>query len=801
MRYDSESGKLQISVAELVNTAHRGVAVALPFDEDEAPVLDASKRQLRSIIGDCERDKLYYEFSAAGYDFSITATADKIDKNQLVIAREIESDPKKPSRRDMEKIRAEGFVTAHIFAEITGAESVDLRFIFLNPTYPEHGEKIEHVTHRKLSEFFTKCTTAIAVFARPEIERVTERIPSMKQMKFPYKSVREGQSEFVRAAYRTLARGGTLYASAPTGTGKTVSALYPALRALGDGKRDKVFYLTPKATTAAAAKECLELMASEGVLIRATILTAKEKCCQNNHVCRTSRMLCSYAKCNRLAEATLELYNLKITVITAREIAKISEKWQVCPYELSLSYSELCDVVICDINYLFDPAVYIRRFFTDGGNFAILIDEAHNLAERAREMYSIEISAGEISSPKRSDLLGPMSLLKKITGEAEDLFYEIFYPTVKEEIHTSHDGIPRGAANLTEIPWKMYTLVDNLLQNTEKELYYNLNAIDEEATERTVFLRSYYYKIKKLHDVMALFDSSYRLFVFFDNGELRIKLFCIDTGKIIKSRLAKGAGAVLFSATLSPINYYKSTLGGDASDDVLEVGSPFDSSQLSVCVMDKISTRFSEREDTLGAVCRAIAAAISARRGNYMIFSPSFAYSDALSKIFRAKYPTLNVITQKKNMTAREKSEFIEKFKDETDKSYLVAFCVMGGVYSEGIDLAGDSLIGAIIVGIGMPTLSYEREAIADFYQERYDEGKQYAYIYPGMNRVFQAAGRVIRTENDRGIIVLIDDRFADPIYKKSAPSLWKGLRFIEDPKRLKEVLTEFWQNQSDEKK
>ena len=210
--------------------------------------------------------------------------------------------------------------------------------------------------------------------------------------------------------------------------------------------------------------------------------------------------------------------------------------------------------------------------------------------------------------------------------------------------------------------------------------------------------------------------------------------------------------------------------------------------------MDRISTRYSEREDTLLAVCRAIAATVSAKRGNYMVFSPSFAYSEALAKIFSEKYPKIKVISQRPDMSAKEKIEFLEEFKRE-DKSYLIAFCVMGGIYSEGVDLAGEELIGAVIVGIGMPALSYEREVIAEYFQEKYEEGKQYAYIYPGMNRVFQAAGRVIRREDDRGVIVLIDDRFDDPIYKKSLPKLWEGVKFIGDAKALKSELEEFWKN------
>ncbi len=794
MKYDSESGKILITLGEFVSIARRRIAASLPYDDEEPSLGEVSARRLRAVVRDIAEQKINFGFSAAGRDFELTATVSSTSENSIVIAREIESSPKKPSRQELAQIRGEGYIAAYALTAVQGCDEAEIRFLYFNPLWDEHGDSVEKISRGKLRSFFDKCVKEIVIYATPEIERVTVRLPSMRTMKFPYKNVRDGQSEFVRSAYRTLCRGGFLYASAPTGTGKTVSALYPALRALGDGRRDKVFYLTPKATTSEAARECLERMAEQGVSVKAVILTAKEKCCAMEHICRRSRRLCPMSGCNKLAEAALELYNSGLTVVRVDDIAPIAKKWQVCPYELSLSYAELCDVVICDFNYLFDPSVYIRRFFTAGGNYAILVDEAHNLHERAREMYSAEICAQELSAPSRAEVLGPLSMVKKASAEAEKIFCDIFYPYVKEDIRERGDGTMAGAVNLSEIPAKMYTLVDNLLKLTESELYANYSAEDEEKDARVSLLRSYYYDLKKFHDVMARFDDCYKLFVFFTDGSIKVKLFCLDTGPIVRERLEKGAAGVLFSATLSPLNYYRSVLGGDRSDDTLEVSSPFDNSQLSVSIMDKISTRFSEREDTLGAVCRVIAATISAKRGNYIVFSPSFAYSDALARAFAAKHPKLHIISQKKNMSAKEKAEFIGNFRDESDKSYLVAFCVMGGIYSEGIDLAGDSLIGAVIVGIGMPSLSYEREAIAEYYQEKYEEGKQYAYIYPGMNRVFQAAGRVIRTEEDKGVIVLIDDRFADPIYKKSVPKLWGGLRFIDDAKRLKEVLDEFWE-------
>ena len=792
MRYNAEKGIIEIHLSEFVSIARRGISPSVSYDEDEPNISSLAGARLGRIFGDMTPEKLSLDFGSGEYNFRLIGSVESLSGNSITVARTVSSNPNRPRKNEVAEIRGEGYVLAYMLANNCGLDSVNIRFIYFNEASGEFADKVEVISYKKLDSFFTKCLVAVRLFAAPEVDRVTERLPSMKKMKFPYASIREGQSEFVRSAYRVLSRGGYLYATAPTGTGKTVSALYPALRALGDERAEKVFYLTPKTTTAEAAKDCLELMAESGAKIRAVILTAKEKICAENHICKKSHKLCKRSSYNKIAEAALALFATDKTVVSAKEIREISDKYTVCPYELSLTYSELCDVVICDFNYLFDPVVYIRRFFTKGGKYAFLVDEAHNLSERAREMYSAELSLAELYAPAEEEILGAFSATKKLATSASTVMSDILMPYLSGELRENKDGQLVGATNLSEIPSRMYSLFDEMIKIIEEEIFLNQKAEDEEAIPRLNYLRSYYYKIKKFADTMARFDDAYKMFVFYDDGLLRVKLYCLDTSPVIRERLNKGHGALLFSATLSPLGYYRSVLGGDRSDETLEVNSPFDSSQLSVCIMNKISTRFSEREDTLLAVCRAVAATVSAKRGNYMVFCPSFAYSEALSKVFSAKYPKIKVITQKKDMTAKEKTEFLDNFKEE-NANYLIAFCVMGGIYSEGVDLAGDALIGAIIVSIGMPALSYEREAIAAYYEEKYEEGKQYAYIYPGMNRVFQAAGRVIRREDDRGVIVLIDDRFDDPIYRKSLPKLWEGVKFIGDSKTLNEELKSFW--------
>ena len=789
MRYDEKKNEIKIDARELVKIAQRELSPTPVYDEDEPECARMRRTEER-------REELSLRFSVGEYSFLLSARPEKIEDGEVIIKGEVSS-LGKPKKEESARIRAEGFLSALLLARRDSLSEVRITTLLLALDTGESDTLTETVQSAKLEEFFLRCQSAILKYARPEVERVTERLPSLKGAKFPYPHIREGQSEFVRTAYRVLSRGGVLYASAPTGTGKTVSALYPALRALGEGRFEKVFYLTPKGTAANAVSDCVELMTKSGAKLRAVILSSKDRACQNGRLCRESRSLCKCARSNRISEAALSLYSLSLPVISVDKVQAAAKEFGVCPYELSLTYAELCDLVICDINYLFDPAVYIRRFFSEQGPYAFLVDEAHNLGERVREAYSASLSQDELLSPSRSELIGALSKTRALSVPVAERFAELLTPYLKEEIRETQDGVQAGAAHVSEPPSEFYSLFSELISVCEDEILMNCAAKDEEATARLSLLRDYLYKIKKFTSVLESYDGGYETFIFYENGRVSVKLYCLDTGRIIKKRLSLGRGAVLFSATLSPISYYRDTLGADRSDESLEVGSPFDPSQLSVTIMDKVSTRLSTREDTLLLVVRTIAAAVSARRGNYMIFSPSFAYSEALAKAFSAKYPKIRTLSQKKDMTPREKREFLDEFSKE-DSSYLVGFCVMGGIYSEGIDLAGDSLIGAIIVGIGIPALSYEREAIAAYYDEKYEAGKQYAYIYPGMNRVFQAAGRVIRREDDRGIIVLIDDRFDDPIYKKSLPALWKGVKFLTTPKDLKAELEEFWKGKSD---
>ncbi len=788
MIYEEERATLCLSCREFITLCRRGFSASLPLDEEEPEYPPQERRLRRKYFGEEKPVRLSLPFSAGDYRFELTAVADGVEGETVSLLCPTGYSPAHPPKSWVSEIRGEGYVAAYAYALCQGLERVTLRLILVNPLTEEENLREERLTLTRLQGFFDKCTRRMLLYAPPAIDRATRRLPYMKQLAFPYRQVREGQDAFMAAVHRAIRHGTRLYANAPTGTGKTVSALYPALRAMGEGYGEKIFYLTPKTTTGAVAAECLCRMAPAGE-IRAVILSAKEKICENDTLCRRGES-CTRTAENHLADAVLALWGEGGTVAEAAKIRQIAGEKNVCPYELSLAYAELCDVVICDFNYLFDPAVYLRRFFDRPGDYIFLIDEAHNLPDRASTMYSAQISEEEISS--LLPILGEHAELSSVIPRVKDDFCKLLFAYTKENLRKDESGQDYGVSHGRQLPEGLFPLFGRLCAAAERALYDACRDRSDAGNSMRRAIGTYYYGIRRFYQALERFDGAYEYFMIRENDNWRLKLFCIDPGRTIAERLSCGRCAVFFSGTLSPIGYYKTLLGADGASEVLAVDSPFDPSQLSVSVMDKISLRTSERERTLPAVLRVIAATISAKHGHYMIFSPSFTYNAMLADLFRRKYPKLRVMEQKRGMSDDERKKFLAAFSEE-DAGYLVAFCVMGGVYAEGIDLCGDKLIGAVIVGVGMPQISLEREAMCAYFDEKYESGKPYAYVYPGMNKVLQAAGRVIRREDDRGVIVLIDDRFADPVYRKAIPALWHGWKFVSDAGALRMDLDAFW--------
>ncbi len=788
MRYDKELNKILIDTREMARLAKRGAMPTPGFDEDESYLFDAPLSRVRETVGELTQKKLEMPFFADGNSFLLSCTVNIDFCDALCFAVSVENHIK--IKADVRALaRAVAYLSAHMYFCDKDLEGGHISIFYVNSKSGESMLENEYLTKAVTEKFFIKCKGSLGIYAKPEIDRVKSRLPYMKSLKFPFKSMREGQDEFIRGAYRAIARGQTMFAVAPTGTGKTISALYPALKAVGEERVEKVFYFTPKATIMSVAKDSISLMAKDSANIRATIITAKEKCCDFNVCCRISKDMCRFAKLNKLTEAAIKLYRKNIAVTDVSDIKEVANEMGICPYELSLNYAELCDVVICDINYLFDPDVYFRRFFTEGGKYAFLIDEAHNLPDRLCDMYSPVLSESDIEGVL--DYLGDLSDLYESAKITKRIFKDTLYPLVKDEIRVNSEEKKVGFAHTTKLPERLIDIFSKLSEDIENELYSIYKSKDQEREARLLTVRDYKRRINRFLGALERFDNGYELFVNYEDGKISAKVMCIDPSGMVRERLGKGHGAVFFSATLTPLSYYKSVLGNDRSAITLEGVSPFAKEQLNVSIMDKVSTRFLQRENTLLTVTKIIAASISPKRGNYIIFTPSFAYAKSLYEVFKSKYPKIKSLLQSANMSQRERQEFLSNF--ENHDNYLVAFCVMGGIFAEGIDLSGERLIGAIVVGVGLPTPTVEREAIASYFDEKSDNGKQYAYIYPGINRVLQAAGRVIRTEKDRGIIVLVDDRLGDPIYKKALPDLWHDVNYPNDAKELNEIIQAFW--------
>ncbi|MBQ9085465.1 MAG: DEAD/DEAH box helicase family protein, partial [Clostridia bacterium] len=557
MRYESKEKRILISVKEFVSLARRGISTTLPYDDEEPSICDAGSGAKIGLNGG---ERVELEYTEGGINYCLFGKADEIDRERITLVRELDG---KPRRADLAQARAEAFVLGYMLAAEKGKESILLRCIYINTRDGDSEEKEERVTLSNLQRFFDKCKIAVGIYGKPEVERVTERLPSMKAASFPYREIREGQNEFIRSAYRALMRGTRLYATAPTGTGKTVSALFPALRALGDGKLDKVFYLTPKTTTVNVAVDCLNDFAERGVRLRAIAIGSKERSCKNGHKCRDDRRLCESSGSARLADAVMELYRMGQAVITPKEVGEVAPKYTVCPYELGLAYSELCDIVICDFNYLFDPSVYIRRYFTEGGSYAFLVDEAHNLAERAREMYTAELELEELQMLSLSPELINTRLKDALAGAAEEL-KELLYPYLADEVRQDKNGVKVGATHLNDIPNSMYSLMGELYDIAQRELLISGGGTDKAKIK---LLKGLTQRLKKVNNCLQVFDDRFRLILFLEGDNIRIKWYCLDTGGVISSRLDKGASAVLFSATLSPLSYYRDILGGDSTSE------------------------------------------------------------------------------------------------------------------------------------------------------------------------------------------------------------------------------------------
>ncbi len=623
-------------------------------------------------------------------------------------------------------------------------------------------------THEKLKTLFETYASVYAgrVFMMDSWKHAS--LPTMRDLPFPFESYRAGQREMATRAYLAIRDKKKLLIEAPTGIGKTAAALFPAIKALGEGLAETVFYLTARSTGRKAAENALELMRQKGLSVRSVSITAKKKACPMMEM-RCDPEICPYANgyFDRQREAILRSYEREAW--SDEEIRALSEEHCLCPFELSLALSETADVVICDYNYVFDPAVRLRCFFDRKGSYILLIDEAHNLVPRARDMYSADLGDKEISELRRE--------VGREDGRKSPLYLAL--------THLYH-ALSKDAENelSTELPGEFLNSVKAFIEEAKPFLSY--------PSPYRGKLADVFFKANGFVRASDDFDEeTHRTLIMPEGKRSRIKIWCWNPTARLSKAMKRMRGTVLFSATLSPIQHYASilSLDRDAGDMSLVLPSPFPKENL-FCASLFIPTRYRMREESAGRVARAIYDMVSVKTGNYLACFPSHAYLNSVAEVFMSMYPDVRVSLQTRDMSQADREIYLSEF-EENPKNSMVAFIAMGGVFSEGVDLPGDKLIGAAIVGVGLPQISFEGDCLKELYEEANGRGFETAYVYPGAGKCLQAAGRVIRTETDRGVVLFIDERYRSNEYKSLLAPRYTPSAM--DERKLIRALTDFW--------
>jgi len=664
----------------------------------------------------------------------------------------------------------------YIYGSQNGLEIIKIRLTYYNTETDDIKRFLYSCSISDLKEHFYELSGKLLAWYEKACRWKALRDKSIIELDFPYESYREGQRSLAVGVYRTIMDSTKLFIQAPTGIGKTSGVLFPALKAMGEGLTSRIFYATAKTITRTVALEAIDRMREKGLKLKTVVLTAKEKLCFKEE-CRCDGEYCQFARgyYDRIDEAIEEIF--KKDSFTREKIEQYARKYQVCPFEFSLDLSLWADCIICDYNYIFDPRVQLKRFFMESGDYTLLVDEGHNLVDRAREMYSADIEKKEVLELKRAVPKGFKELKASVSKVNEAMI------SMRKECDSSKDG----SLVKKEYPNDFIKLLRAFVREGDKVLSNNIHL---DFKEQLVDL---YFKASSFIRVSELYDESYVTYMEKERNDLKIKLFCIDPSKLLKGAMEKQRTVIIFSATLSPTDYYVNMLGGDKDSRTLVLPSPFPPENLCLIVNDKHSTRYKEREKSLDSIAKDISTVIEGRRGNYLVFFPSYSYMEQVYERFKELCPEHNTVIQTPDMDEGEKEEFLRLF---SDNESITGFGVMGGMFSEGIDLTGDKLIGCIIIGVGLPKLCLERDIIRDYFNKKNSKGFEYSYVYPGMNKVLQAAGRVIRTENDRGIVMLIDDRFSTAAYKKLYPKEWKPVRYRNN-EELRNIISSFWRKKA----
>ena len=646
---------------------------------------------------------------------------------------------------------AQGKFYAYIYSIQNKLEEINIRLSYFNIETEEVKSFDKRFRFNELEEYIDFIINEYKKWILLKSKLNSIRNESIKALKFPFDNYRKGQKELAVTCFNTIKEKAVLFAQAPTGIGKTISTIFPAVKSLGEDRGERIVYLTAKTITRTVAEEAVNKLKDNGLKCRNITLTSKEKICFKDKTnCNPEHCEYSVDYYDKVNDVIFDMLG-KEDNFTRQKIEGYARDNKVCPFELSLDLSLWCDIIICDYNYAFDPRAKLKRFFEeDVDKNILLVDEGHNLVDRARNMFSAELYKSKV-----------MQASKLIKGKVPNL-YKALNSINKELIEIRREV--QEAESISIYKKDQYKDLYKLLRIFLKECdEYLIKSVNTEGYDE---IRDLYFEIRSFISISELYSDEYVTLVEVNKNDVKVKLFCVNPSKNLSKVVQESYSTTIFSATLTPINYYIDLLGGDDKSYRIKLPSPFKKENLRI-YGHPLNMRFKQRENNVDNLCELIYRFANEQIGNYMVFLPSYQYLKQIYQRYIELYGEENTICQNEILTESQKENFINKFQDGAN---ILAFCVIGGLFSEGIDLPGNRLIGSIIVGVGFPKISNEGDIIKDYYDEK---GFDYAYIYPGINKVMQAAGRVIRTETDKGRILLIDDRYFTLKYKSLLPKEW----------------------------
>ena len=661
---------------------------------------------------------------------------------------------------------------AYMFAKLN-----DLEFIGIKLTYIRQGKEKEQLidtyvfNYLELEQFVIDLINQYLEFYNIIFEKINKRNESIKSLPFPFEKYRPGQRELAKYAYAASKKSKRLFVEAPTGIGKTMSTLFPFVKALYDDEKSKIFYLTAKTSGKEAAHQAIKILKEKGLSLSDIIITAKDKICFcKGKACNPEE--CPYTKGYYDKIQTVLRYSLlNYDDFDLALITQIAYENQICPFEYELDLSLFMDVIVCDYNYMFDPISYMKRYFDeDSSHYLALVDEAHNLIDRSRDMYSASLSYQMFKDARKSVRHSKLHKLKLALSKMSKMFKE--YLEVEDGNHIVDE--------FNDYTYKTISSFITTMQDINKN----------ENKEMSKELLEFYLEVNRFNKMLEFVNSNYLVFYEKNKDDVTLRINCLDASSFLNNSLSSIKSSVIFSATLSPMEYYVNTLGGTVNDANLVLPSPFPKDNLKIIIAPNVSIRYKNRDSSYQKVADYIKAFVKNKVGNYFVFLPSYEYLHNLMPYIDIKDAL--IYEQNKEMSDEEKEAFLNNFKPSPEVT-SIAFVVVGGAFGEGIDLVSDRLIGAVIVGIGMPRINFISDQISKYYDNKGYSGYDYAYLNPGMNKVMQALGRVIRSENDRGAVLLIDERYLLNEYRDLFKAEWREYEVAFNKDEITSITKDFF--------